>query len=367
MQLQTTYKGRRTSQYSNISLSKTIISTLTLLKTSLQFLRKTVTRTIRKSFYLPTNHLPQNLGKISNNMKNLGLTASVLGWLLQTIPIAGVDIEFYPQQSCYPGPQNQMIARCQNIPKGSCCNIPRQQNPSAVYVGPFSPPGGVGMWYYHNQRVGGSACSGTLKDSAGAADPNGVCMVDQGPQGLFLPGLAGALDNGGAAWFDILDIVKKPPAGQRQPAWYIQPPVGFTNTPLLRSGISRRGNALEARKDESKRDAPSSTPVSWDDWKNIVDNTTEYQCSGDIHYADVFGWEENSNGVWVLENPTEEQVEKLGTFAPAENQAAVNEYLKEVGATHYDDYKFDSGGMELEENVNGTCSLREFLPGVTYR
>ncbi|MDI1490368.1 MAG: hypothetical protein OHK93_001568 [Ramalina farinacea] len=190
-------------------------------------------------------------------------------------------------------------------------------------------------------------------------------MVDQGPQGLFLPGLAGALDNGGAAWFDVMNIVKKPPATQRQPAWYVQPPIGFVNTPLVRNGISRRGDILAAREDESQKDAAGPPAVSWDDWQNIVGNTTEYQCSGDIHYADVFGWEENSNGVWVLENPTKEQVEKLGTFAPAENQAAVNEYLKQVGATHYDDYKFDSEGMELEENVNGKEEVAKKIEGVT--
>ena len=215
------------------------------------------------------------------------------------------------------------------------------------------------MWYYHNQRATGNAYSSTLKDSAEAADPNGVCMVDQGPQGLFLPGLAGALENGGAAWFELMDIVKKPPATQRQPAWYVQPSIGFLNIPLLRNGILRRRTILEAREDESQKDAAGPPPVSWDAWQNIVDNTTEYQCSGDTHYAGVFGWEENSNGAWVPENPTKEQAGRLGTFAPADNQAAVNEYLKEVGATYYDDYGFDSEGMELEESVNGMFNLRD--------
>ena len=283
------------------------------------------------------------------------------------MPIAGVDIEFYPQASCYAGPQNQIMARCQNIRENDCCNIPRQRHPLAVYAGPFPAPGGVAIWYYQNQRPDPSACSGTLKDSAGAGETRGVCMMEQGAQGMFLPGLGGGLDNGGAAWFNIMDIIQKPQQEQRQPAPYIQAPRGFANSELIRNGISRRENVVAAREGESKRDAAGPQPVSWDDWQNLVDNTTEYQCNGNTHYADVFGWEENSNGVWVLENPSKEQVEKLGSFAPAETQDAVNEYLKEVGATHYDDYTFDSEGIELEENVNGMCDSREVLPRVTCR
>ena len=300
-------------------------------------------------------------------MKYLGLTGSVLGWLLQTVPIVGVDIEFYSQPSCTASGSNRLIARCRQIPDGGCCNVPFGTQPRAVYAGTFlDPPGGIASWYWVNQRdPTASACSGDLKDSAGGADGESVCMMDQGSVSQMF---GGGMNNGGAAWFKMDDIIQKSQALQRDSAAnIIQPQRGFMNTHFIGHGISRRGHSMKARDDKTNDDTAASQPVSWDAWKELVDNTTEYQCNGNTHYADIFGWEKNSNGVWVLENPSKEQVEKLGSFAPAESQNAVNEYLKEVGATHYDDYKFDSEGIELEENVNGMCSSREALSGATYR
>lgn len=300
-------------------------------------------------------------------MKHLGLASFVLGCLLHTIPIRGVDIEFYSQPSCNAVGSNRLIARCRQIPEGGCCNVPFGTQPRAVYAGTFFAPGGIANWYWVNQRdPTASACSGDLKDSAGAADGESLCMMDQGSVSQMF---GGGMNNGGAAWFRMDEIIQKSQELQRGPAAnIIQAPRGFLNTHFIGHGISRRDNSFKARDDKTKDDTAAPQPVNWDSWQKLVDNTTEYQCNGNTHYADIFGWEENSKGVWVLENPSKEQVEKLGSFSPAENQKAVNEYLKEVGATHYDDYKFDSEGIELEQNVNGRYfTSREDFPRVVFR
>lgn len=58
----------------------------------------------------------------------------------------------------------------------------------------------------------------------------------------------------------------------------------------------------------------------------MIDTTPSLQCNG-TRPADLFGWEDGTKGVWVLENPTQDQYDKLSTFPSTTNDAVYNGYL----------------------------------------
>ena len=58
----------------------------------------------------------------------------------------------------------------------------------------------------------------------------------------------------------------------------------------------------------------------------MIDTTPSLQCNETI-LADVFGWEDGTKGVWVLENPTQDQYDKLSKFPSTTNDTVYNGYL----------------------------------------
>ena len=90
--------------------------------------------------------------------------------------------------------------------------------------------------------------------------------------------------------------------------------------------------------------------------QKMVDSDPKLQCQS-TRNADVFGWETGSKGVWVLENPTQEQFDKLAAFPPSTDQNVVNGHLAAVGAVHYDDWSDHDGALYLMNNFQGTASL----------
>ena len=58
----------------------------------------------------------------------------------------------------------------------------------------------------------------------------------------------------------------------------------------------------------------------------MVDKDPNLQCQG-TRLADLFGWEEGSKGVWVLDDPTQAQYDKLATFPSTTNDTVWNTYL----------------------------------------
>ena len=58
----------------------------------------------------------------------------------------------------------------------------------------------------------------------------------------------------------------------------------------------------------------------------MIDDDPKLQCSG-TRNADLFGFETGAKGVWILENPSQEQIEKLDEFPESTNQTVTNGYL----------------------------------------
>lgn len=60
--------------------------------------------------------------------------------------------------------------------------------------------------------------------------------------------------------------------------------------------------------------------------KEFVDKRINAKCNSSVP-ADVFGWEEGSRGVWVLDKPTQEQFDKLSAMPTPKDEAEVNKQL----------------------------------------
>ncbi|KAK0511836.1 hypothetical protein JMJ35_005686 [Cladonia borealis] len=196
----------------------------------------------------------------------------------------------------------------------------------SVYAGTFPLPGGVGNW--HNEGVT-SQC-GRVMDSDGNSES--VCLTDIGQHSY--PGYGG-----GGSWLTIPPgDSKKSRTGSLIPAF--KAPPGFANIRPAGSGYRSK-----------KRDEEGA--MSIEEWQHMIDTTPSLQCNETV-LADVFGWEEGTKGVWVLENPTQDQYDKLSTFPSTTNDTVYNGYLAEVGAVHYDDYSDYDDTLYLMDVVSGT-------------
>ena len=77
--------------------------------------------------------------------------------------------------------------------------------------------------------------------------------------------------------------------------------------------------------------------------QDLIDSTPSLQCQGDYNkYAPQYGWVAGTKGVWILENATDAQLERLNNSPPTENLEVVNESLRDAGAVFYADYVWDS-------------------------
>lgn len=229
---------------------------------------------------------------------------------------------------------NIIVSSCRRWPSVSCCVFPPLYAIRAVYIGLLPLPGGVGIWHWPDlatQRCGRS------KDAAGAADS--VCMTDDDTSGY-----TDLINGGGAKWLPVGDFVpNKWVKGviTKQGTWSkvfskIKKFKGFTNFNSINTGGSFRRrysttpssslSDLESR-DNNAVDLINIANMTREELQNITDTMPEPQCQGIQHYADVFGWESGSKGVWVLENVTKEQYEKLASFPKSEDETVLNGYL----------------------------------------
>ncbi|KAK4693127.1 hypothetical protein P7C71_g4213, partial [Lecanoromycetidae sp. Uapishka_2] len=280
-------------------------------------------------------------------MRSLCLAASLLS------VASAVDIRAWRNDECANYPGQPPVYTCSHIPSYSCCEFPDNivGRIMSVYVGIFTLPGGVGIW--HNE--GSETACGREMDSDG--DPHEVCLTDIGSN--LYPGYGG-----GGSWFPI------PPGGDPSksrtgsliPAF--KAPPGFANIRPAGSGFGfkqRRSTSLEGRERE-RRDEEGA--MSIEEWQHMIDTIPRLPCNG-TRLADLFSWEDGTKGVWVLENPTRDQYDKLSTFPSTTNDTVYNGYLAKVGAVHYDDYSDHDGALYLMDLVSGKEEVTKTISGVS--
>lgn len=261
------------------------------------------------------------------------LSVSYLAFL-QTVLCASPypDIYAYRYNTCIEA-NNVVLARCYQVPPNVCCGFPPTEIVGAVYVGRFTLPGGVGSWFYPGPR---SSC-GRVRDSAG--DSSSVCMTDDSNDMFTMDEEYG----GGASWIPVRAIdPAKTRSGSVVPN--IPAPAGYSNYFSVGSNYKRD---MEPRTDSDP------TQITHDEWVQMMAADPALQCTGGTVYPDIFGWETGTTGVWVLENVTEAQYQKLASFPKSKDEKVVNGYLEAVGATHYDSYEDHGEALELYNKMNG--------------
>ena len=285
-----------------------------------------------------------------------------LGTILTNV-IEGVSIYAYIQNNCDIAHDNAPYSQCSPFPAGACCVFPPQYTIRAVYLGLFPLPGGVGVWFDPDR---GHTTCGKGRKVDGRSDS--VCLVDDDPYSYLITG-------GGAAWWPINAFDSS--EFQR-----------YTNRPIVKSSKlknsdflkqvyakhahgSHRGADARVRRNESSTSTfvevgesnettIEDSHLSTEDLLQVLETEPALQCQ-EKQYADIFGWETNSTGVWVLENPSKDQYDRLASFPKTNDHMALNGYLAAVGAKHYDSYVEHPTLLSLMNNVNGSIS-----PGIHF-
>lgn len=117
---------------------------------------------------------------------------------------------------------------------------------------------------------------------------------------------------GGSTWFPVTSLANTRPAGlnigSKVPK--VAPPREYSNilNPDTGGSFKRRRSTASASKlavigNRDNTDMNTTNPVSFtaEEWQVITSSNPALQCQGKQGYADVFGWESSSKGVWVLE------------------------------------------------------------------
>ena len=77
--------------------------------------------------------------------------------------------------------------------------------------------------------------------------------------------------------------------------------------------------------------------LSIEAYRDLTATTPSLQCQR-AYQPPRYGWVPGTKGVWVLDPPTEDQLERLSHFTPTNDQEVANEHLRDVGAVFYADY-----------------------------
>ena len=77
--------------------------------------------------------------------------------------------------------------------------------------------------------------------------------------------------------------------------------------------------------------------LSIEAYRELTATTSSLQCQR-AYQPPRYGWVPGTKGVWVLDPPTEDQLERLSHFTPTNDQEVANEHLRDVGAVFYADY-----------------------------
>ena len=77
--------------------------------------------------------------------------------------------------------------------------------------------------------------------------------------------------------------------------------------------------------------------LSLSEYQDLLDSTPSLQLRGHVN-ASLYGWVPGTKGVWVLEEPTDEQYAHLNSLPRTDDPEVYNAHLRNVGAVFYADY-----------------------------
>ena len=78
--------------------------------------------------------------------------------------------------------------------------------------------------------------------------------------------------------------------------------------------------------------------LSLPEFQNLIDTTPSLQIRGNFN-APLYSWVSGTKGVWILENPSNEQMARLNVSPKSENEEVItNGHFRDAGAVFYANY-----------------------------